>query len=237
MIVFAALLILYEAVSALIGGSDLQQLDLGIWITAAAGLANGALGVYLVKVGRRHDSLTLVADGKHVVADFWTSVGVVVGLVLVEWTGLRWLDPLAAIVVACWLLRTGVGLVRTAAGGLLDEEDSDLVRRLVGLLEPHLTQGVIRVHQLRAIRAGRFHHVSAHLVVPEFWTVERAHDLAESLAARVVRELGNEGELTFHTDPCQRTYCRMCDVEACSVRVQPYAGRPPLTPDEAVRPD
>ncbi|MGE3172749.1 MAG: cation diffusion facilitator family transporter [Planctomycetota bacterium] len=236
LIAFAALLIVWEAIAAMISGPSVRELDAGILIVAGAGVANGALGWFLVRTGRRYRSLTLVADGQHVLSDFWTSVGIVIGLVLVKLTGEVWLDPVCAIVVAGWLLWTGVGLVRTAAGGLLDEEDPELLHQVTDLLGNRLGQGVIRVHHLRAIRAGRTPHISAHLVVPEFWTVEKAHDLAEHLAARVQKELG-DGELTFHTDPCHRAYCAMCDVEACSVRVRAFNGRPALTIEEAVQPD
>jgi hypothetical protein len=79
--------------------------------------------------------------------------------------------------------------------------------------------------------------VDAHLVVPEFWSVEHAHEMAEDLAERVIRDLGVEGELVFHTDPCHRIYCTMCDLDDCSIRREPFVGRPPLTLEEAVQPD
>lgn len=236
LIAFAALLILWESSRVLLHGGELKELDTGILLVAGAGAGNGLLGVFLVRTGKKHDSLTLVADGQHVLSDFWTSVGLVVGLVLVRLTGLVWIDPVVAMCVAVVLLVTGAKLVRTAAGGLLDEEDPELVQRVVALLEQQFGNGVIRVHHLRAIRAGRVPHISAHLVVPEFFTVDRAHDLAERVAARVQKELG-EGEMVFHTDPCHRGYCAMCDVEACSVRQQAFGGRQALTVEEAVTPD
>jgi cation diffusion facilitator family transporter len=237
LIAFAAVLIVYEVVLALLRGVEVRALDVGVAIVLGAGVVNLLLGWYLIRTGRKYDSLTLVADGRHVLADFYTSAGIVVGLLLVRFTGITWLDPLVAGVVALNLLWTGYRLVRQAAGGLLDEEDPALLHRLLGVLQPHLGQGVIRVHHLRAIRAGRFHHVDAHLVVPEFWSVERSHDLAEDLGERVVKELGVEGEMTLHTDPCHRIYCRMCDLDACPIRQEPFSGRPALTLDEAVQPD
>jgi cation diffusion facilitator family transporter len=237
LIAFAAVLIVYEVVVALLEGPQVRALDLGVTIVLGAGLINLALGFYLVRTGRKYDSLTLVADGRHVLADFYTSAGIVIGLLLVRFTGIAWLDPLVAAVVALNLLWTGFRLVRVAAGGLLDEEDPALLDRLLKVLQPHLGQGVIRIHHLRAIRAGRFHHVDAHLVVPEFWTVERSHELAEDLGERVVKELGVEGEMTLHTDPCHRIYCAMCDLDDCPIRREAFRGRPPLTLDEAVQPD
>ncbi|MGH7397754.1 MAG: cation diffusion facilitator family transporter [Candidatus Rokuibacteriota bacterium] len=237
LIAFAALVIIYEVIQSLIRGVDLRALDVGLAIVLGAGLANLALGWYLVRTGRRYDSLTLVADGRHVLADSYTSAGIVVGLLLVRLTGITQLDPLVAAVVALNLMWTGVRLVRQAAAGLLDEEDTPLLGRLLDVLGPHVGQGIIRIHHLRAIRAGRFHHVDAHLVVPEFWSVERAHEVTEDLAERVMKELGVEGEMTLHTDPCHRIYCAMCDLDDCPIRREPFRARPPLTLDEAVQPD
>jgi cation diffusion facilitator family transporter len=236
LIAFAALLILWEAGHALLHGSVVRELDAGIVLTGAAGLGNGLLGLFLLRVGKKHRSLTLIADGQHVLSDFWTSVGLVAGLVLVRLTGIPWIDPLVAMVVAIVLLVTGAKLVRTAAGGLLDEQDPQLVERVVALLNGELGQGVIRVHHLRAIRAGRVPHISAHLVVPEHFRVDVAHDIAERVAASVGRQLG-EGELDFHTDPCFRSYCKVCDIGDCPVRQQPFAGNKALSVEEAVTPD
>jgi len=237
LIAFAALVILYEVVQSLIHGVELRSLDLGLAIVLGAGLVNLALGYYLIRAGRRYDSLTLIADGRHVLADFYTSAGIVVGLSLVRITGLAVLDPVVAAVVALNLMWTGMRLIRQAAAGLLDEEDPALLDRLLNVLQPHLSQGVIRVHHLRAISAGRFHHVDAHLVVPEFWSVERSHELAEDLGERVMKELSVEGEMTLHTDPCHRIYCRMCDLDDCPIRREAFTGRPRLTLEEAVQPD
>jgi len=237
LIAFAAILIIYEVALSLLRGVEVRQLEAGLGIVLAAGLVNLLLGVFLVRTGRRHRSLTLVADGQHVLSDFWTSLGIVAGLGLVRATGLAWLDPVVAALVALNLMWTGVRLVRHAAGDLLDEEDTALLDRLLGVLQQHVGQGVIRIHHLRAIRAGRFHHVDAHLVVPEFWSIDRAHELAEALAERVIKELGVEGELVFHTDPCHRIYCPMCDLETCPVRREPFRERPSLTLEEAVQPD
>jgi cation diffusion facilitator family transporter len=237
LIAFASILIVYEAVRSLVSGPDVRQIGAGLLIVLGTGLVNLALGTYLVRTGRRYLSLTLVADGQHVLADVWTSAGVIVGLGLVQLTGRAWLDPLVALLVALWLMLTGFRLVRHAAGGLLDEEDPLLLKRVLDALQKYVGGGVIRVHHLRAIRSGRFQHVEAHLVVPEFWSVERAHDLSEDVAARVIRDLGAEGEMVFHTDPCHRVYCVTCDLEDCPIRREPFLKLTPLTLEEVVQPD
>ena len=233
----AALVILWQAFDAFVQGAMPRELDLGVLVTLAAGVANGLLGWFLVSYGRRSGSPALVADGQHVLSDFWTSLGVVLGLLAVRLTGIAWLDPAIAAVMMVWLLITGWRIVRRAIGGLLDAEDPELLKQVVESLSDRFGDGVIRVHHLRAIRSGSFRHISAHLVVPEFWSVHRAHDLAEDLGVHVAGALPGDAAVDFHTDPCERTWCSMCDLEACSVREQPFVRLEPLTVDEAVRPD
>ena len=237
LITFAATLIIYEAGRGFLEASMLRQLDLGLAITFGAGLINAGLGWFLIRTGRLTQSLTLVADGQHVLSDFWTSLGVIVGLLLVKITGVIWFDPIVAAIVGLNLGWTGLRLVRHAAGGLLDEEDTKLLGKLVRALDAYRMPGIIRIHHLRAIRAGRFTHVDAHLVVPEFWSVERAHTLAETFEERVMSACGVEGEIVFHIDPCHRAYCAQCDVMDCPIRLAPFVARPPHTVDEAVRTD
>src|SRR5262245_61465790 len=132
---------------------------------------------------------------------------------------------------------TGARLVRRAAGALLDEEDTALLTQLLRAFEHSLRPGIIRVHRLRARRAGRFTHVDGHLIVPEYWTVEEAHEATDAFAVRVLDALTVDGEIIFHEDPCRRALCSICDVEQCPVRVEPFVTRPPLTLDEVVSAD
>jgi cation diffusion facilitator family transporter len=173
----------------------------------------------------------------HVLSDFWTSLGVGIGLIAVRWTGLAWLDPAIAAAVALRLAFTGARLVRQAVGGLMDEEDPAVLHELVSVFDRVEEPGVIRVHGVRAIRSGSFHHIDAHLVVPEFWNVERAHGLTESYERAVLSAYDYPGEIEFHTDPCRQIYCTGCRVDPCPIRSEPFAFRPPLTVEEAVRKD
>ncbi len=237
LITFAAVLIVAGALNALWAGTAPRSLDAGIALTLGAGLANAALGWFLVRVGTKHGSLALVADGQHVLADFWTSLGIVVGLGLVRVTGLAWLDPAVAILVSLHLAMTGWQLVREAAGGLLDEEDPSLLQELVDAINANPMTGVIRVHYLRAIRSGAFRHIDAHLVVPEFWSVEEAHELADKWEDLLTTELRGEAEIAVHLDPCRRQFCPACDVEECPIRKEPFIARTAISLKEATRPE
>ena len=228
LISFAALAIAYTAVVALIHGPKVPNLEQGLWVVIAAGGVNGLLGWLLLTIGNDTESAALVADGKHVLTDFMTTIGILVALVLVKITGFAWLDPVIGLVLAIVLAATGIPLVRTAIDGLIDAADPGLLERLLGSLERNRQPGLIRAHHVRAMRNGRRIHVDGHIVLPEFWTIEKSHDVVESYEAAVVKDIFLEGEIEFHIDPCRRVYCRSCDLEGCPVRLHPFEHRPPL---------
>lgn len=238
LISLAAVIIIYESVTALFSGLELKRLGLGLALNVAAGALNGLLGWWLVRAGRRLSSRTLEADGRHVLSDFYSTAGVLVGLVLVMATGFWWLDPLAAILVGLMLARSGLGLVRESAAALLDEEDSAMIEKIVAALDGLLRRGVgetgvITVHGLRAIRSGRYTHVDIHLVVPEYEQVAKGHDAAERFERLLIEAAGMEGEVHTHIDPCRRKYCAQCTDESCPIRASAHVEHHPITKEEA----
>lgn len=222
LIAFAALLIIYEAVHALWLGRALNAIGAGLVLVIVAGLANAALGFFLLRIGRRTHSPAIEADGQHVLTDFWTSAGVVVGLMLVLLTGWQALDPLVAIALGANLAFVGAGLLRRAVGGLLDESDRGLLAKLTAVVQAVRTPGVIAIHRLRAIRSGGAAHIDAHVVVPRFWSVAQAHDFSDSFELGVVEGIGQDAECIFHLDPCRSAYCANCRVEPCPVRAHEF---------------
>lgn len=235
LITFAAAMIFYAAIQHLLLGPELRRIDVGLVVTAVAGGANLLLGTWVLRRGERLASATLIADGRHILSDVWTTAGVLAGLALVRLTGLLWLDPVAAISVGALLARTGIALVRESIDALLDREDPALLARLVDAINESRVEGVFGVHRLRAIRSGDVVHVDAHVFVPESWSVRRAHDAAARLEAEVKARCGLRGEVVFHLDPCHDGACDGCDLPRCEERRVPSARRK-LTVDEAVSP-
>lgn len=236
MIAFASVLICVEAVQALLGHQSLQEINFGLAVVVGAGLVNLVLGLFLVHSGKKSQSVALVASGQHVISDFWTSAGVAVGLLLVQITGLKWLDAASALVVGIFLGYTGIILVRRSIGGLLDEEDREVLRNLLKIMEKDRTEGIIQLHHCRIIRAGRYHHIDAHAVVPEFWDVAQAHTNTSIFESKIIEEYPYQGELHLHVDPCRRAYCSVCDVENCPIRTEPFRARRLLSLEELTDP-
>lgn len=189
MIFVAAGAIVWSAVDRLLHPQPLESLGIGLTITLVATAINGAVGLLLIRIGRRHRSITLVADGKHLLTDVWTSVGVVVGVLLVGLTGWLPLDSLVAIAVGINILVTGANLMRHAARGLMDHalphEDVAVIRRtLAGFTERH-APGELEFHALQTRESGRERFVSVHVLVPGSWTVTRGHDLVEDIESAI----------------------------------------------------
>ncbi len=225
MIFFAALMIANESIRSLFSGEGLHELSMGMTIIGAAAVVNLSLSLYLKHIGNKHHSEALKASAAHVLSDVWTTVGIIAGLGLVLLTGYSWLDPLIAILVAVQLAYAGYKIVRGSLGGLIDAADVGVIKNLAASFEKNRSPGIIDIHHLRVIRSGSFHHVDAHLVVPEFWDVSRAHQQTHDFETSVVRDYPVDGEMAFHLDPCERRYCSICDVLDCPIRQTQFKQR------------
>ncbi len=201
MIVVAACFILYEAIMKLITGIELKNLSTGAVYVAGAVLVNAALGGYLVWVGKRHSSLILVADGKHVLTDSWTSFGVIGGLLLTNWSGWRPFDPIVAIIIALNILRSGGKLIRQSVGGLMDEADPELERKIRRALDAETQKRGLSYHELRYRSSGASLWIEFHLLFPKGSLIEEAHWKATEIEEALKANLGEPVHITTHLEP------------------------------------
>ncbi|MEY5144670.1 MAG: hypothetical protein RL745_31 [Actinomycetota bacterium] len=189
LILIAAMFIIVEAVKRLVHPRELESLALGLTITVVASIFNAATAWALLRAGRKHSSLVLQADGKHLLTDVWTSVGVIVGVALVSITGLRQLDPVVGIVVGLNIIYTGIGLMRQSVAGLMDvalpSTDHDVI---IDILAKHRSTD-IDFHQLQTRAAGRHRFVGFHLLVPGAWSVQQGYDLICTLEQEIEERL------------------------------------------------
>lgn len=226
-IVAAAIAITVDGVSALLEGRRPQELTAGVLLTLFSAVATLILGSWLVATGKRTRSVTLVADGHHILTDSLTSFAVVGGLLLVQVTGQPAFDPLVAIAVAVNIAVTGARLIRQSIGGLMDEADPAVLDQLAAALDHARTQACIDLHRLRAWKAGDTLHVDAHLTVPRFYSIEQAHDVMAELERAVTRDLDRRVHLLLHLDPCTPDFCAACEMTACQVRMAAFTRRIP----------
>ena len=213
----AAVFIIYTSILDIINVPNLRKLNVGVIVVSAAGGINLFLGMYLVRTGRKTNSLTLIADGKHVLTDSYTSIGVIVGVSLVMLTGLKILDPLFAIAVAVNILFTGYRLIRESIGGLMNETDPELLNRIVAEISKLKQIYWIDLHELRFWRSGDTIYLDFHLILPYYFTIKQSHAEEKDIEEKLMKIFSNM-QIKIHFDYCIPELCKYCGYYKCTVR-------------------
>lgn len=196
LILFAAGAILYAGAYRLLFPEPLEQLGLGLFVSTIASVLNFVTARILLNAGKRHESITLEADGRHLMADVWTSVGVLVGIACVWLTGRLWLDSLIALVVGAQIAWAGAGILKRSWDGLMDACLPDEEMALIGgAMRPFEARGIV-FHALRCRRAASERFVSVHMLFPGDWTVHQAHGMAEDFEQAVRAALPGASVMT-----------------------------------------
>jgi cation diffusion facilitator family transporter len=203
LIIVAALFIIFSAVEKWIHGLSLENLTQGTMLVAGAALINGLLGGFLVWKGKRTGSIILTANGKHVLTDVWTSLGVVAGLLLTSITGWLPFDPLVAILAACNILWSGGQLIRQSIGGLMDEGDPEVEAAIRQVLGEETAARGVSFHNLRHRTSGSSLWVDVHLLFPRGVPIEEAHALASAVESALLKRLPVSLYFSSHLEPME----------------------------------
>jgi len=202
LVLVAAISIAVTAVDRLLHPTAIEDVGVGLAVSAAASAINLIVGLLLVRAGRAQRSITLEADGRHLMTDVWTSAGVIAGVAAVAITGWERLDPIIALAVAVNIVWTGVMLMRRSIGGLMDRAlDEGSQQRIREALQPFEDRGV-RFHAVRTRQAGRRAFISLHVLVPRAWTVQRGHDEVERVE-RALRDRLPYVTVFTHLEPLE----------------------------------
>ncbi|MCG9891290.1 MAG: cation diffusion facilitator family transporter [Thermosynechococcaceae cyanobacterium MS004] len=200
LILVAALSIIIAAIPKVLHPQPLVQIELGLLLSIAAAVVNGVVAWTLLKAGKRLRSITLRADAHHLLTDVWTSVGVVLGLLLVKLTGWQILDPLMALAVAANICWVGFQLLRETTNGLMDSalprHEQDVIQEVLSYYQ----QRGIAFHAFRSRVAGARNFVSFHVLVPGEWTVQQGHDLCDEIERKIMQSVART-HVTTHLEP------------------------------------
>lgn len=194
MILVAALYIYWISLDKIINGVQLEQLSFGTWMISLATMVSGVLGFYLVRIGKKHDSLILIANGRHILTDSWTSLGVVFALLMVSWTGWVYWDPIIAIIVATNIVFSGTDLVKKSFIGLMDTADKVLKKAIIDQLETLTKKHNISFHDFKLRSVGNTHWVAFHLLFPDDILLIDAH----AIATEIEDSLDSANDCTLH---------------------------------------
>lgn len=222
LVLSAGAIIMYSAGKSFFVPRVLSQVDTGIYLVGATALINWVFGYITFRQGRRTNSLALIASGKHLQTDSYSTVAIIVGLVLISLTGYTWIDPAVAIAFGGFIIYTGYKIIRKSLAGIMDEADMILLSRLVEVLDRSRQDNWVDLHNLRVIKYGNVLHVDCHLTVPWYLNVHQAHDEIDKLGGIIRTNFGESMELFVHSDGCLYFQCPLCDKRDCPVRQHPF---------------
>lgn len=222
LITVAGFFIIYEAINNFFRPHTIGDLDWGILLVAFTALVNYVTGYFCVETGKKSNSLALVASGRHLVSDTYTTIGIVVGLVLLYFTKIVWIDSAVALIFAGIIIFTGYKILSSSVAGIMDKADVKLLEELVQLLNENRPPNWIDLHNLRIIKYGPTLHMDCHLTVPWYFNVNEAHREIDDLSALVRNKFGKSVELFVHSDGCLESSCLICIKSDCPVRKHPF---------------
>src|SRR5882724_5117623 len=185
LVIMAGLIIIYEAIIDLIHPHPIQKLDKGIILVGITAIINFVVGTVCIHIGGRNNSMALVASGRHLRTDTYSTAGIILGLVIILMTKIIWVDALVSIIFAGIILYTGYQILRTSIAGIMDEADLQLLNKMIAYLNLHRRKNWIDIHNLRVIKYGGLLHVDCHLTVPWYLNVNEAHAEIDALTSMI----------------------------------------------------
>lgn len=218
LISLAALLIIGKAIYNFFFPVALENLLEGMGLVTSTAVVNLLLGRYLLSKSKKSNSLTLMADGKHLLTDAISTMGLVVGLLLVYYTGFVIIDTLLSLALGAFIFYQGYKLLRQSVGGLMDESDVQLVEDVVEVLRKEKKDVWIDIHNLRLQRYGPDLHLDCHITLPNYFDLNRVHEEVSHIDKLVNDAVGLKTEFFIHADPCLPQCCHYCSVKDCPIR-------------------
>lgn len=218
LIMIAGIGILFKSIHGLFDPHPIHQIILGAVIIGTTGMVNGLLGWYLIRKGDLLNSITLEADGRHLLTDMVTSAGLVIGLALIYFTKIALLDNLLSILVALYIVWAGYKLTRKSVAGLMDEADFKIVENIIKILNDKRKEDWIDIHNLRAQKYGNELHIDCHMTLPNYFDLNKVHDEVKQVDELINTQASIKTELFIHTDPCIPQCCHYCNMPNCPIR-------------------
>ncbi|MDR9486917.1 cation diffusion facilitator family transporter [Salibacter sp.] len=218
LVLTAGVIMIVKSVYGFTEERELGAVDYGLYIVIFAGVVNLIMGLILKKRGKKVNSLALESSGNHLLSDVYSTIGLVVGLILLYFFPYTWIDNALAIIFGGIIAFSGFKIVRKSVAGIMDEADEQLINELVRHLNRNRKPEWIDIHNFRVVKYGAMLHIDSHLTLPYYFDVERMHDEVEQVNKVVNDFAGEKVEMFIHVDPCIEEACAYCLIEDCPVR-------------------
>lgn len=222
LVAVAGFLIIIESVGSLLEGIELNQLDWGMAIIGLTALINYLMGYISYREGKKQNSLVLISSGKHLQSDTISTVGVMLSLALVYFTGWLWLDAVVALLFGGYIITVGYKIVRKALSGIMDEKDEQLLAEIVNVLAENRKSEWIDIHNMKVQQFGNQLHIDAHITLPYYYSLREAHKEMENVIKLLLKHTDRSIDFNFHMDDCKPFSCEICSMD-CPFREMPFS--------------
>ncbi len=224
LILLSGIIIIYDAILNLLHPHGLEKLNIGLIIIIICGGINYLAGRYAEIKGIKNNSMVLVSAGKHLKTDAYSTIAIIIGLIILMFSGdqWQWMDSVVALCIAGIVMYTGYKVLRRSISGIMDEMDMDLIEKVLVVLQKSRQPQWIDLHNLRVIQYGSMMHVDAHMSMPWYYTVADADIEIQSLEKLIKSHFGNQVELFIHIDGCQPFQCKLCSLDGCAERKETF---------------
>ena len=237
LIMIAGGLIIFEGIRRLFEPSTIGKLDIGIAVVAIAGILNYVMGWYSVRMGKRYDSIALVAGGKHLQSDTYSTIGLVIGLLLLYFTGLKWIDSALALIFGSIIVVTGILILRKTVANLIDKADEDVLKKMLEVTSNCKKPEWVDIHNMKVIKYGSNLFVDCDLTLPWFFNIDEGHRACEELRSILSAKNSDRVLVSIHSDPCKEEHCEHCLMEICVYRKTPFVAPLSLTMEDITASD
>lgn len=216
------LFILYEALMHFWHPQQINSVDIGIYLVAFTSLINYILGYYAIKKGKKNHSMTLVASGKHLQTDTYSTLGIILGLIAIYFTDIYWLDSLVALIFGLIILYTSYTILNESISGILDQADQKLLNETIDVIQKNRRLNWIDIHNFRITKYGSILHFDCHMTLPRFLNISQGHDEISHLEKTISNHFEQKVELFVHLDDCNKFSCQLCRNSDCKIRELPF---------------
>lgn len=218
MITIAGLGMIGKGILAFFHEDEIHSIDLGIYLSVFAGIINYGIGFVILKQGKKSNSDLMMSSGKHLISDSISSIGLIIGLALVYFTRIVWIDYVVAIIFGVYITYSGFKILRESVLNLLDSADSEKIKHLLEILNNNRRPGWIDIHNLRILKYGTVLHVDCHVTLPWYNNLEQTHYEVDAIEKLIKKESPHDLEFFIHADPCLPISCGICQIENCAHR-------------------
>ncbi len=222
LIFIAAIVIIVKAIMQIIEPSPLTAVAKGTWMIAFTAVVNWIMGAICIRTGKKNNSLALIASGKHLQTDTFSTFAVVLSLLLVYITQWELLDSLVSLALGIFIGYTGFKIIRSSLAGIMDEADQTILKEIIDHVNTARHDDWIDLHNLRVIKYGGQYHIDCHLTVPWYYTVKEAHEEIDLLTKTIREATDQPVEMMVHSDDCKPASCNICSKSDCHVRQHPF---------------